>query len=166
MNNRGNNPDKPAHGKFMREALRQAKKATESGDVPIGAVIVLEGKIIARGRNMVEKNSDPTAHAEMIAIRKAVKKIGYKHLLDCSLYVTLEPCPMCAGAIVSARIREVHFATADPKAGACGSVLNVCDCSKLNHRSNITSGTFADEASAMLKEFFAFLRSRPKKKNL
>lgn len=147
----------------MREAMRQAKKATESGDVPIGAVIVFDGKIVARGRNMVEKNSDPTAHAEMIAIRKATKKIGYKHLLDCSIYVTLEPCAMCAGAIVSARIRDVHFATADPKAGACGSVLNVCDCPRLNHRCEVTSGTLGGEASAMLKEFFRILRSRPKK---
>lgn len=152
------------HDKFMREALREARKATESGDVPIGAVIVFEGKIIARGRNMVEKNSDSTAHAEMIAIRKATKKIGYKHLLECSIYVTLEPCSMCAGAIVAARIPEVHFATADPKAGACGSVLNVCDCPRLNHRCDVSSGILGGEASAMLKEFFAMLRARPKKK--
>jgi tRNA(adenine34) deaminase len=156
--------DEQLHTKFMRAALTEARKSVLTGDVPIGAVIVFEGRIIARGRNMVEKSSDPTAHAEMIAIKKAVKRIGYKHLIGCSLYVTLEPCSMCSGAIVSSRIKHVYFGAHDPKAGACGSLYNICSDPRLNHRCEVHSGLLADESSSELKSFFAQLRSREKPK--
>ena len=144
---------------FMSQALKEAKKALLHNDVPIGAVIVKDNKIIAKAHNQVEKNNDSTAHAELIAIKKAMKKIGYKHLLDCDLFVTLEPCSMCAGAIVLARIKNLYFATDDPKAGACGSILNIPNNKRLNHQVNIYSGILQYECSIIIKDFFKQLRT-------
>lgn len=143
---------------FMREALRQAKKAFAAGEVPIGAVIVREGAIIARAWNQVELLKDATAHAEMLAITQAEAGAGDWRLTDCDLYVTKEPCPMCAGAIVHARLRRVIFGCADPKGGAAGGLLNILQMPQLNHRSEITPGILADDCAALLKEFFAARR--------
>jgi tRNA(adenine34) deaminase len=149
----------------MQIAINEAKKSLLSEDVPIGAVIVKNGEIIARGHNEVEKKKDPTAHAEMIALRKAIKKIGYKHLLDCVIYSTLEPCPMCAGALVLARIKRIVFSARDPKSGAGGSVMNVLSNSKLNHRIEVISGVMEKESVEMLKEFFVKLRQNNERSN-
>ncbi|MDR1453258.1 MAG: tRNA adenosine(34) deaminase TadA, partial [Candidatus Margulisbacteria bacterium] len=130
---------------FMREALKQARKAWQNGDVPVGAVIVKSGRIIARGWNEREKKQDPCQHAEIAAIRRAARGLGSWRLLDCALYVTLEPCAMCAGAIALARIPRVIYAAADPKAGACGSVLNIPAEKKLNHRPEVVGGVLAAE---------------------
>ncbi|MFA7234376.1 MAG: tRNA adenosine(34) deaminase TadA [Terrimicrobiaceae bacterium] len=143
---------------FMREALRQAKKAFIAGEVPIGAVIVREGAIIARAWNQVELLKDATAHAEMLAITQAEAGVGDWRLTDCDLYVTKEPCPMCAGAIVHARLRRVIFGCADPKGGAAGGLLNILQMPQLNHRSEITPRILADDCAALLKEFFAARR--------
>ncbi|MCK9588060.1 MAG: tRNA adenosine(34) deaminase TadA [Terrimicrobiaceae bacterium] len=142
----------------MREALRQAKKAFIAGEVPIGAVIVREGAIIARAWNQVELLKDATAHAEMLAITQAEAGVGDWRLTDCDLYVTKEPCPMCAGAIVHARLRRVIFGCADPKGGAAGGLLNILQMPQLNHRSEITPRILADDCAALLKEFFAARR--------
>lgn len=144
---------------FMLQALKEAEKALQHNDVPIGAVIVKDDKIIAKGHNQVEKNNDSTAHAELIVIKKAIKKIGYKHLLDCDLYVTLEPCSMCIGAIILARLRNLFFATDDMKSGACGSILNIPNEKRLNHKVNYFSGILQEESSMMLKDFFKKLRN-------
>ena len=143
---------------FMREALRQARKAHAAEEVPIGAVIVREGTIIARAWNQVELLKDATAHAEMLAITQAEAEVGDWRLTDCDLYVTKEPCPMCAGAIVHARLRRVIFGCADPKGGAAGGMINLLQMPQLNHRSEITPGILADECSAVLKGFFALRR--------
>lgn len=145
---------------FMREALVEAKKALESGDVPIGAVVVRGGEIIGRGFNRVERDGDPLAHAELIAIADAVRNSDYKRLLGTEIFATLEPCAMCAGAIVLARIERVIFGAADPKAGACGSVLSIAQNDRLNHRCEVVSGVLQAECSQMLKDFFANLRKR------
>jgi len=143
----------------MHKAIVQAEKAAANYDVPVGAVIVRNNKIIGRGYNQVEKKDDATAHAEIIAIRQAIKKNGRKHLLDCTMYVTLEPCSMCAGAIVLARIPRLVIGTKDPKTGACGSILNIAQNEKLNHRCEITTGILETECSQMLKDFFKQLRT-------
>jgi len=140
--------------RFMREALKSAKKAFDLDETPVGAVITLDGKIIARGYNLRETSQDPTQHAEMIAIRKAARKIGGWRLNECDMYVTLEPCPMCAGAIIQARLRNLIFGAADPKAGAAGSVVDLFTVEKFNHKVNVTSGILADECGGILKEFF------------
>ncbi|MDR2429198.1 MAG: tRNA adenosine(34) deaminase TadA [Candidatus Margulisbacteria bacterium] len=145
---------------FMREALKQARKALKNNEVPVGAVIVKNGRIIARGWNEREQKQDPCRHAELTAIRRAARALGSWRLLDCALYVTLEPCAMCAGAIVLARIPRVVYAAADPKTGACGSVLNVLSERKLNHRPEVVSGLLADEAGQMLKDFFKKARGK------
>ncbi|MCX7879780.1 MAG: tRNA adenosine(34) deaminase TadA [Ignavibacteria bacterium] len=145
---------------FMKIALKEAKKCDLSEDVPIGAIIVQNNKIISRGHNQVQKKFDPTAHAELIAITKAIKKTKTKFLDDCILFSTLEPCPMCAGAIVLSRIPIVVFSAFDPKAGAGGSVLNILDHSKLNHRVTIVSGILEEESSRLLKDFFSKLRTK------
>ena len=142
----------------MREALRQARKAHAAEEVPIGAVIVREGTIIARAWNQVELLKDATAHAEMLAITQAEAEVGDWRLTDCDLYVTKEPCPMCAGAIVHARIRRVIFGCPDPKSGAAGGMINLLQMPQLNHRSEITPGILADECAAILKGFFALRR--------
>lgn len=142
----------------MSEALKEANKAKTLGEVPIGAVIVKDGIIVGRGYNLTETAKDPTAHAEIKAIRQAAKNLGGWRLLGCEMYVTAEPCAMCAGAIVWARIDTVHIGTMDPKAGACGSVFNILQEEKLNHKVNIQTGLMQEECSKILKEFFRGLR--------
>jgi len=142
----------------MREALRLAHRALTADEVPIGAVIVREGEIIARAWNQVELLKDATAHAEMLAITQAEASVGDWRLNDCDLYVTKEPCPMCAGAIVHARLRRVVFGCPDAKGGAAGGLLNILQMPQLNHRSEITPGVLADECAGLLKEFFSARR--------
>ncbi|MFZ4776652.1 MAG: tRNA adenosine(34) deaminase TadA [Terrimicrobiaceae bacterium] len=143
---------------FMREALRQAKKAFVAEEVPVGAVIVREGTIIARAWNQVELLKDATAHAEMLAITQAEAEVGDWRLTDCDLYVTKEPCPMCAGAIVHTRLRRVIFGCGDARGGAAGGLLNILQMPQLNHRSEITPGVLADECASLLKQFFSIRR--------
>lgn len=143
---------------FMRLALREAERALAHDDVPIGAVIVHEGEVIGVGHNERELRADPTAHAEMIALREAARQLGSWRVLDSVMYITLEPCAMCAGAIVLARVPRVVFAAADPKAGAAGSVLNVLDVSQLNHRPQVESGLLAEDSADLLRTFFASRR--------
>lgn len=144
--------------KFMREALEEAASAAVKGEVPVGAVIVRNGEIIARAHNEVENCGDPTAHAEVLAIRRAAANLGGWKLPDCDMYVTVEPCSMCAGAIVWARIKKLYIGTMDPKAGACGSVFNIPQDKKLNHFVEIEEGLLAGECSALMKEFFKKIR--------
>ena len=139
---------------FMRLALREAERALEHDDVPIGAVVVHEGEVIGAGRNERELRQDPTAHAEMIALREASRALSSWRLTDAVLYITLEPCAMCAGAIVLARISRVVFGATDPKAGAAGSVLDVLGEPRLNHRPEVARGLLADESAALLQDFF------------
>lgn len=146
---------------YMQEALKEAGKAFEEDEVPVGAVIVHEDKIIGRGHNQIERLKDPTAHAEIIAITSAVNYLGTKWLNQASLYVTIEPCSMCAGALVLARIKNLYFGASDPKTGACGSVVNIVNHKKLNHRIKITKGILKTECGSLLKEFFS--RKRIKK---
>ena len=143
---------------FMRLALREAERALEHDDVPVGAIVVHEGEVAGAGHNERELRQDPSAHAEMLAIREAAQAVGSWRLLDTVLYVTLEPCAMCAGAIVLARIPRVVYATADPKAGAAGSVLDVLAEPRLNHRPEVSAGLLAEEAAGMLRAFFAARR--------
>ena len=138
----------------MREALRQAQKACEAGEVPVGAVVVLAGKIIGRAHNQVELLKDATAHAEMLALTQAEATVGDWRLTDCDLYVTKEPCPMCAGALVHTRIRRVVFGCTDSSAGAAGSVMNLLQMPTLNHRCDVASGLLQDECAAILQSFF------------
>lgn len=145
--------------KLMRVAINEAKKALEFGDVPVGALILVDDKIISKSHNEVEKNSDAIRHAELNSIQTAIKKVGYKHLLDATLVTTLEPCPMCAGAIVLARIPRVVFGAYDPKSGAGGSVLNILNNNKLNHRVKVISGILEKECFELLKDFFKNLRN-------
>jgi tRNA(adenine34) deaminase len=139
---------------FMSRALELAREAERAGEVPVGAVIVKDGEIVAEGWNRPISTSDPTAHAEMVAIRAAGQKLNTYRLLDTTLYVTLEPCAMCAGAMVHARVKRLVFAATDPRAGAAGSVFNVVSHDALNHRIQYESGVLADECSAMLRGFF------------
>lgn len=139
---------------FMREALKQAGIAAGKDEVPVGAVITCSNQIIARAHNQVEMLKDPTAHAEMIAITQAANHLSCKWLGECTLYVTLEPCAMCAGALVLARIKRICFGAEDPKAGACGSVINLVEHDELNHRIEIQKGLFAEECSQLLTQFF------------
>ena len=143
---------------FMRLALREAERALEHDDVPIGAVIVRDGEVIAAARNERELRGDPTAHAEVLALREASARLGTWRLLDTALYVTLEPCAMCAGAIVLGRVPRVVYAADDPKAGAAGSVLDVLSEPQLNHRPVVASGLLAGEAADLLRAFFASKR--------
>jgi tRNA(adenine34) deaminase len=143
---------------FMRLALREAERALEHEDVPVGAIVAHDGEVIGVGHNERELRGDPTAHAEIIALREASERVGGWRLDGAVLYVTLEPCAMCAGAIVLARVPRLVYATTDPKAGACGSVLDVVGEERLNHRPQVDSGLFADEAAAQLREFFAARR--------
>ena len=144
----------------MEEALREAKKAAAMGEIPVGAVIVKDGEIIARGHNRTETDKDPTAHAEMIAIRQAAGKLGGWRLPGCTLYVTLEPCSMCAGAIVWSRIEKLVIGTMDPKAGACGSVFNIVQEPRLNHYVEVETGCMQDACAGLMKSFFRDLRKR------
>ncbi len=140
---------------FMRLALREAERAQEHDDVPIGAVVVHDGEVLATGRNERELRQDPTAHAELIALREAAERLGSWRVLDAVLYVTLEPCAMCAGGIVLSRVPRVVFGAWDPKAGAAGSVLDVLAEPKLNHRPDVAGGLLAEECGALLSSFFA-----------
>ena len=139
----------------MRLALREAQQALDHDDVPIGAVVVHEGEVIGAGHNEREVRADPTAHAEMIALREAARQLGSWRVLDSVMYVTLEPCAMCAGAIVLARVPRVVFGAADPKAGAAGSVLNVLEVPELNHQPQVQAGLLAEECADLLRAFFA-----------
>jgi tRNA(adenine34) deaminase len=138
----------------MQAALAQARLAAEAGEVPIGAVVIHGGKIIATGQNRVLRDLDPTAHAEVVAMRAAATALGNYRLLGCTLYVTLEPCAMCAGAMIHARLDRLVFAAADPKAGACGSVLSVLNHPLLNHQIQMDQGILADESAELLRNFF------------
>ena len=149
----------------MLEELKEAEKARDLGEVPIGAVVVRDGVIVGRGHNLTETSKDPTAHAEMQAIRQAAATLGGWRLIGCEMYVTAEPCAMCAGAIVWSRIETVHIGTMDPKAGACGSVFNIVQEEKLNHRVNIETGLLQEECSQILKDFFKALRKTKEQKS-
>lgn len=153
------NMDKSVN-RYMAEALSEASEAKALGEVPVGAVIIQDGRIIARGHNRTETDRDPTAHAEMIALRQAAKALGGWRLPRCTMVVTLEPCSMCAGAIVWARIDRLIIGAMDPKAGACGSVLNIPQNERLNHYVEIETGVMAEDCSEMLRGFFRELRSR------
>lgn len=146
---------------FMREALRLAEKARGAKEVPVGAIVVRAEKIISRGHNQIELLKDATAHAEMLALTAAEAAVGDWRLTDCDLYVTKEPCPMCAGAIVHTRIRRVIFGCPDVRAGAAGTVMNLVDNSSLNHRCQVTSGVLQSECAAILQDFFRKKRTQP-----
>ena len=149
---------------YMNEALKEAKKAFNAGEVPIGAVVVCDGKIAGRGHNLRETAKDPTAHAEMEAIRQASKNLGGWRLHRCDIYVTTEPCPMCAGAIMLSRIKNLYIGTMDPKGGACGSILNIPEDGRFNHVTNVETGVLEEECRKILQDFFAKLREMRKQK--
>ncbi|MCB9747969.1 MAG: tRNA adenosine(34) deaminase TadA [Candidatus Omnitrophica bacterium] len=144
---------------YMQEALKQAKIAFEKDEVPVGAVITHQNQIIAKAHNQVETLNDPTAHAEMIAITQASNSLRSKWLYDCDMYVTLEPCSMCAGALVLARLKRVFFGATDPKTGACGSLYSIVQDPRLNHKVEIIPGILADECAALIRRFFQQKRS-------
>lgn len=148
--------------KYMKEALIEAQAAYDKGEIPIGAIVEKDGKIIGRGHNLTESSKDPTAHAEMIALRQAAQTLGGWRLIGCNVYVTAEPCAMCAGAMVWARIQKVYIGTMDPKAGACGSVFNIPQDSRLNHYVEIETGLMQSECSRIIKSFFRELRNKKK----
>ncbi len=144
---------------FMREALKEAWKAAKKGEVPVGAVVVKDGEIIARGHNLRERLGDPTAHAEILALREAAFRVGGWRLNGCTLYVTMEPCPMCAGAAIQGRLDRVVYGAADPKAGAAGSCVDLLSLGCFNHRLEVTGGVLADRCAYVLQEFFRRLRA-------
>ena len=144
---------------WMREALREAERAGRRGEVPVGAVVVGAGRVLGRAGNAIEATQDPTAHAEMLALRQAAAALGTRRLLATTLYVTLEPCAMCAGAAVLARVSRLVFGAADPKAGACGSLRNVAEDPRLNHRCQVRGGVLERECAELLKGFFIALRA-------
>jgi tRNA(adenine34) deaminase len=146
--------------RFMRLALEQARSAFALGEVPIGAVVVCDGQVVASGSNRREIDADPTAHAELMAVREASLALGRWRLEGCTVYVTLEPCPMCAGALHAARVDRCVYGAVDPKAGALGTLYDIASDERLNHRYEVTAGVLADESSALLKEFFTGLRAR------
>jgi tRNA(adenine34) deaminase len=145
---------------YLHAAIAEAQDAEANGEVPVGAVVVHDGKIIGRGQNRVLRDSDPTAHAEIVALREAGRALANYRLEGCTLYATLEPCAMCAGAILHARIARLVYAAPDPKAGACGSVLSVMNHPQLNHKLEVTSGLLAEECGSMLTNFFLKRRSK------
>ena len=149
--------------KFMQEALKEAQKAYKRLEIPVGAVIVKDGQIIAKAHNMKEEKTDTTKHAEIIAIQRASKKLNSWRLNDCEMYVTLEPCPMCAGALIQSRIKKVYIGAKDEKTGACGSVLNLLEDYKFNHKVEIERGVLSKECEEILKKFFRELREIKKK---
>lgn len=148
---------------FMREAIKLAQTAAEKEEIPVGAVIIFKDQVIARAYNQVELLKDPTAHAEMIALTQATHSLGQKWLVGCAMYVTVEPCSMCAGALVLARISRLCFGAHDPKAGACGSVLNIVQHGQLNHRVDVFSGIEGELCGQLLKKFFLDQRRKGKK---
>lgn len=139
---------------YMELALAEAKKAAEKGEVPVGAVVVCDGRIVAQAHNLREANADPAAHAEFIAIEKAAQELGRWRLSDCTVYVTLEPCAMCAGLMINSRIGRCVFGASDPKAGALGTIFSLHDDARLNHRFEVTSGVLADKSAELLRTFF------------
>lgn len=145
---------------FMREAMKEAEKAADQCEIPVGAVVVWEGEIVGRGHNLRNNDHDATAHAEVVAIRDAGKNLGRWNLTGCDLYVTLEPCAMCAGAIVNARIKNVYYGADDPRFGCCGTLMNLASFEKLNHRANVEGGLLGEECSAMLSGYFKALRAK------
>jgi tRNA(adenine34) deaminase len=151
------------HEQWMKTALREAQRAFDANEVPIGAIVVHEGKIIGKGFNQIEQLQDPTAHAEMIAITAAANHQQSRRLENCTLYVTLEPCPMCAGAIILARIPTLVFGSYDPKAGACGTLYNIVEDKRLNHMVHVVGGVCDRESEALLKSFFGKVRTLPQK---
>lgn len=151
--------------KFMKQALNEAQKACEKLEVPVGCVIVKEGKIIARAHNLKETKFDTTKHAEILAIQKASKKLQSWRLIDCEMYVTLEPCSMCAGAIINARIKKIYIGALDEKTGACGSVFNLLKDYKFNHQVDYETGILQEECEKKLKDFFKNLREEKSKLN-
>lgn len=162
MSNVGNKSviDDPKHEFWMREAIVEARKAEALGEVPIGAIVVFQEKIIGRGYNLRETTLDSTAHAEMVAIREASKTLNSWRLLDCRLYVTLEPCPMCAGAIVQSRIPLTVYGTPDPKAGCAGTLMNLLEEPRFNHRTEVIQGVLQEECAELLTSFFRRLRQK------
>ena len=148
------------HETYMREALGLAAEAAREGEVPVGAVAVHDGRIVGRGRNARECGQDPTAHAEMIALREAAARLGAWRLSGVTLYATLEPCPMCAGALVNARVDRLVYGAADPKAGAVGTLYDIPRDARLNHQVDVTAGVLAEECGAMLRGFFAQRRKK------
>jgi len=146
--------------RFMFAALQEAQKAFDENEVPVGAVVVKDKKIIGRGYNQVERLKDATAHAEMIALTAAANNLGNWRLTGCSIYVTLEPCIMCTGALLNSRIDELFFSTFDPKFGACGSLYNLAEDGKTNHKIKIYSGIYSDESKKLLEEFFSKLKNQ------
>jgi tRNA(adenine34) deaminase len=152
--------ERPKHERFMRLALGEAVRAAREGEVPVGAVVVREGRVLARAHNRPIHLHDPSAHAEILALRRAAKKLGNYRMEGCDLYVTIEPCAMCAGAIVQARLRCVIFGAQDPKAGAGGSVLDVLIHPRLNHQVEVVPGVLADECATSLREFFVRRRKK------
>lgn len=150
--------------KFMLEALKEAEKARKKGEVPVGVVIVKDGKIIARAHNLKEIKNDTTKHAEILAIQKASKKLKAWRLIDCEMYVTLEPCSMCAGALIQSRIKKVYIGAMDYKTGACGSILNLLQDYKFNHTVEIEYGVLQEKCEGILKDFFKDLRKTKNKK--
>ena len=151
-----------ADEQWMRAAIAEAERAEAEGEVPVGAVIVQEGRVVGRGRNQRESSQDPTTHAEMIAIRQAAAALGSWRLIDTTLYVTLEPCPMCAGALVNARVPRVVWGCNDPKAGATETLYTIGSDPRLNHRFECVPGVLADECSGLLSRFFAAIRAKNK----
>ena len=149
-----------SHKRWMQRALREAERALDIGEVPVGAVVVMGDTIVGRGHNQVERLGDPTAHAEMIAITAACETVGQKYLDKCTLYVTLEPCPMCAGAMVLSKLGKLVFGALDEKAGSASSLYNITDDKRLNHRVEVISGVDADKAAEMLQSFFASKRAK------
>lgn len=145
---------------FMKQALKEAKKAYKKEEIPVGAVIVKDNQIIAKGHNLKEYKKDSTKHAEIIAINKACKKLDAWRLTDCEMYVTLEPCAMCAGALINSRIKKIYIGTMDQKTGACGSVLNLLKDFKFNHNVEVETGILQEECEKILKDFFKNLRER------
>lgn len=151
--------------KYMKEAIKEAKKAYDKEEIPVGAIIVKDNKIIARAHNIKETKNDTTKHAEMIAIQKASKKLGSWRLIDCEMYVTLEPCSMCAGALIQSRIKKVYIGTMDGKTGACGSVLNLLEDYPFNHKVEVEKNVMQKECEKILKDFFKMLREKRKNKS-
>ena len=147
------------HEQWMTLAMREAQRAFDDGEVPVGAVVVHEGRVIGRGYNQIERLQDPTAHAEMIALTAAANHQSSRRLDGCTLYVTLEPCPMCAGAVVLARVPTLVFGAYDPKAGACGTLFNIPEDGRLNHRVQVVPGVLDRESEELLKGFFGRVRS-------
>ena len=151
------------HAPWMRRAIDLARQAFDQEEVPVGAIVVHDGRIIGEGFNQRETLQDPTAHAEMIALTQAAASLGSWRLLDCTLYVTLEPCPMCAGALVQARLPQIVYGTTDPKAGACHTLYSITADPRLNHQCQVLGGVLQPECRSLLQEFFALQRSRGKK---